>query len=421
MVSTLIAIVLASVLLSAFFSGMEIAYVSSNKLQIELQNKQGDFAARLLSHLMAHPSRFIATMLVGNNIALVVYGIFMAKWVEPTLYQFTSNDVAVLLIQTLFSTLIILIMAEYVPKAIFALYSNQLLRAFALPVLLVYYALFPVVGFVMGISSFLLKTLFRADLDDEKPMFNRVDLDNYVRQQIEDQNNLEEVENEVQIFQNALDFGKVKARECMVPRTELIAMDVSDSIEELRQRFIETGLGKILIYMESLDNIIGYVHSFELFKKPKQIRNILLPLSMVPESMPANEVLNLLIRERKSLAIVLDEFGGTSGLITIEDVIEEIFGEIEDEHDRQDLVEEELSENKFLFSARLEIDYLNEKYKMDLPVSESYETLGGLITHYYESIPVKDDVIVVKPFIFTIKSSRHNRIEEVILRVKEEE
>ena len=229
------------------------------------------------------------------------------------------------------------------------------------------------------------------------------------------------MENEVQIFQNALDFGKVKARECMVPRTELIAMDVSDSIEELRQRFIETGLGKILIYMESLDNIIGYVHSFELFKKPKQIRNILLPLSMVPESMPANEVLNLLIRERKSLAIVLDEFGGTSGLITIEDVIEEIFGEIEDEHDHQDLVEEELSENKFLFSARLEIDYLNEKYKMDLPVSESYETLGGLITHYYESIPVKDDVIVVKPFIFTIKSSRHNRIEEVILRVKEEE
>ncbi|MCE2495968.1 MAG: HlyC/CorC family transporter [Flavobacteriales bacterium] len=420
MISTLIAIVLASILFSAFFSGMEIAYISSNKLQIELQNKQGDFASRLLSHLMTQPSRFIATMLVGNNIALVVYGIFMAQWIEPTLYRFLANDVAVLLIQTLFSTLVILILAEYVPKAIFALYSNQLLRIFALPVLLLYYVLFPVVGLIMGISRFLLKVIFRADANDEKPMFSRIDLDNYVRQHTEDDSR-DDVENEVQIFQNALDFGKVKARECMVPRTELVAMEVGDSIEELRKRFIDTGLGKILIYKENLDNIIGYVHSFELFKKPKQIRSILLPLSMVPESMPASEVLNLLIRERKSLAIVLDEFGGTSGLITIEDVIEEIFGEIEDEHDSQDLIEETLSENKYLFSARHEIDYLNEKYKLDLPESEQYETLGGLITHHYESIPEKDEVIVINPFIFTIKSSHNTRIDEVILRVKEEE
>jgi len=420
MISTLIAIVLASILFSAFFSGMEIAYISSNKLQIELQNKQGDFASRLLSHLMTQPSRFIATMLVGNNIALVVYGIFMAQWIEPILYRFLANDVAVLLIQTLFSTLVILILAEYVPKAIFALYSNQLLRIFALPVLLLYYVLFPVVGLIMGISRFLLKVIFRADANDEKPMFSRIDLDNYVRQHTEDDSR-DDVENEVQIFQNALDFGKVKARECMVPRTELVAMEVGDSIEELRKRFIDTGLGKILIYKENLDNIIGYVHSFELFKKPKQIRSILLPLSMVPESMPASEVLNLLIRERKSLAIVLDEFGGTSGLITIEDVIEEIFGEIEDEHDSQDLIEETLSENKYLFSARHEIDYLNEKYKLDFPESEQYETLGGLITHHYESIPEKDEVIVINPFIFTIKSSHNTRIDEVILRVKEEE
>ncbi len=421
MITTLIAIVLGSILFSAFFSGMEIAYVSSNKLQIELQNKQGDFASRLLSHLMSQPSRFIATMLVGNNIALVIYGMFMAKWMEPLLLQWISNAFAVLLIQTLVSTLIILIMAEYVPKAIFALYSNQLLRGFALPVLLIYYLLFPVVGFVMAISSFILKTLFRADMDDEKPMFSRVDLDNYVRKHTEDQDNAEDVENEVQIFQNALDFGKVKARECMVPRTELVAMEVSESIEELRKKFIETGFGKILIYKESLDNIIGYVHSFELFKKPKQIRTILLPLSVVPESMLASEVLDLLIRERKSLAIVLDEFGGTSGLITIEDVMEEIFGEIEDEHDRQDLTEEQISKNKFIFSARLEIDYLNEKYKLDLPESEFYETLSGLITHHYESIPEKDDVIVINPFIFTIKDSHNTRIEEVILRIKEDE
>ena len=207
----------------------------------------------------------------------------------------------------------------------------------------------------------------------------------------------------------------------MVPRTELVAMEVSESIEDLRQKFIETGFGKILIYKESLDNIIGYVHSFELFKKPKHIRTILLPLSVVPESMLASEVLDLLIRERKSLAIVLDEFGGTSGLITIEDVMEEIFGEIEDEHDRQDLIEEQVSKNKFIFSARLEIDYLNEKYKIDLPESEFYETLSGLITHHYESIPEKDDVIVINPFIFTIKSSHNTRIEEVILRIKEEE
>jgi len=421
MITTLIAIVLGSILFSAFFSGMEIAYVSSNKLQIELQNKQGDFASRLLSHLMSQPSRFIATMLVGNNIALVIYGMFMAEWLEPFLFQWISNEFAVLLIQTLFSTLIILILAEYVPKAIFALYSNQLLRGFALPVLLLYYVLYPVVAFVMGISKFILKTLFRADMDDEKPMFSRVDLDNYVRKHTEDQDNNDDVENEVQIFQNALDFGKVKARECMVPRTELVAMEVSESIEDLRQKFIETGFGKILIYKESLDNIIGYVHSFELFKKPKHIRTILLPLSVVPESMLASEVLDLLIRERKSLAIVLDEFGGTSGLITIEDVMEEIFGEIEDEHDRQDLIEEQVSKNKFIFSARLEIDYLNEKYKIDLPESEFYETLSGLITHHYESIPEKDDVIVINPFIFTIKSSHNTRIEEVILRIKEEE
>lgn len=421
MITTLIAIVLGSILFSAFFSGMEIAYVSSNKLQIELQNKQGDFASRLLSHLMSQPSRFIATMLVGNNIALVIYGMFMAKWMEPLLLQWISSEFVVLLIQTLVSTLIILIMAEYVPKAIFALYSNQLLRGFALPVLLIYYLLFPVVGFVMAISRFILKTLFRADMDDEKPMFSRVDLDNYVRKHTEDQDNTEDVENEVQIFQNALDFGKVKARECMVPRTELVAMEVSESIEDLRQKFIETGFGKILIYKESLDNIIGYVHSFELFKKPKQIRTILLPLSVVPESMLASEVLDLLIRERKSLAIVLDEFGGTSGLITIEDVMEEIFGEIEDEHDRQDLTEEQISKNKYIFSARLEIDYLNEKYKLDLPESEFYETLSGLITHHYESIPEKDDVIVINPFIFTIKDSHNTRIEEVILRIKEEE
>lgn len=421
MITTLIAIVLGSILFSAFFSGMEIAYVSSNKLQIELQNKQGDFASRLLSHLMSQPSRFIATMLVGNNIALVIYGMFMAEWLEPFLFQWISNEFAVLMIQTLFSTLIILILAEYVPKAIFSLYSNQLLRGFALPVLLLYYVLYPIVAFVMGISKFILKTLFRADMDDEKPMFSRIDLDNYVRKHTEDQDNNDDVENEVQIFQNALDFGKVKARECMVPRTELVAMEVSDSIEDLRQKFIETGFGKILIYKESLDNIIGYVHSFELFKKPKHIRTILLPLSVVPESMLASEVLDLLIRERKSLAIVLDEFGGTSGLITIEDVMEEIFGEIEDEHDRQDLIEEQVSKNKFIFSARLEIDYINEKYKIDLPESEFYETLSGLITHHYESIPEKDDVIVINPFIFTIKSSHNTRIEEVILRIKEEE
>ncbi len=421
MVTTLIAIVLASILFSAFFSGMEIAYVSSNKLRIELQNKQGDFASRLLSHLMARPGRFIATMLVGNNIALVVYGIFMARWMEPLLSQYLGNEVAVLLAQTLLSTFLILIMAEYIPKAIFALYSNQLLRVFALPVLLMYYLLYPVAGFIMGISRFFLHTIFRADMNDEKPIFNRMDLDNYVRQHIGDQNHHNEVETEVQIFQNALDFGKVKARECMVPRTELVAMEVSDTIEDLRQRFIETGLGKILIYRENLDDIIGYVHSFELFRKPKQIRSILLPLLMVPESMPASEVLDLLIRERRSLAIVLDEFGGTSGLITIEDVMEEIFGEIEDEHDSQHLVEEQLTENKYLFSARLEIDYLNEKYRLDLPESEFYETLGGLITHYCESIPEKDEVIVVNPFIFTIKSSHHTRIDEVILKVKDEE
>ena len=408
-------IIFISLMFSAFFSGMEIAFVASNKLHIELMNKRGEFNARLLSPLIKSPSRFIATMLVGNNIALVIYGIGMALALEPILRYATTINSLVLLLQTLLSTAIVLVTAEFIPKVIFGLNANKFMSLFAVPVWFCYYGLYFIVSLVVGISNFILSYIMGVKQLDKKPAFGRVDLQKYIEERSNSVNDIEEQDSEIQIFQNALDFSNVKARECMVPRNEMIAMELNDSIEKLRDKFIETGFSKIVIYRENIDHIIGFTHSYELFKQPPNIQSILLPIALIPETITANEILNLFIKERKSIALVVDEFGGTSGLLTVEDIVEEIFGEIEDEHDSTELEEKELNENTFVFSGRLEIDYLNQKYQLNLPESEEYETLNGLIVYYCENIPVLNETIKINEFNFEVLEVNKTRIDKVRL------
>ena len=379
--------VLVAILFSAFFSGMEIAFISANRLKIELEKKQGDFSAKILSGFIQKPASFIGAMLIGNNIALVIYSMAMAVLLEPFILVYTSSEGVLLLVQTLISTIIVLFFAEFLPKALLRINPNFALKFAAIPLKVIYLVLFPLTYVTTLLSNGILK-LFRVDVSQSNLAFSKIDLEHFVLDIQERQEKGEEIEHEIQIFKNALDFTDVKARECMIHRTEIIAMDIEDSIDELKEKFIETELSKILIYRGSIDNIIGYVHSLELFKKPESIKSILLPVSIVPESMPASEILKQFINQRRSMAVVVDEFGGTSGVITTEDIIEEIFGEIEDEHDVEELIELQVDDDTFLFSAKTEIDYINDKYKLNLPESEEYETLGGLI--FYKLVRVQN-------------------------------
>ena len=410
-----ISIILISILFSAFFSGMEIAFVSANKIHIELEKKKDTFLAKILSKLTQKPSKFITTMLVGNNIALVIYGYFMGDLLMSFLASSIPNPFALLLVQTLISTLIILVSAEFLPKAIFRIYANETLNIFALPAYLFFVLFYFVSQFIIFITDFFLKVFFNTKEDQVQLAFSKVELGNYITEQLETVE--DDVDSEIQIFQNALDFHDVKAREAMIPRTEIIAVDVHESLNNLKQLFVDTGLSKIMIYTNSLDDIIGYVHVFELFKKPKNIRSILLPIEIVPETMMIHDILNDLIKKRKSAAIVLDEYGGTSGLITIEDIIEELFGEIEDEHDSFTLLEEKINDREFNFSARLEVDYLNETYQLNFKEDYAYETLGGLIMDHTENIPSTGEVIEIDHFQFTILKESASKIEEVYLKL----
>ncbi|MDC1451513.1 hemolysin family protein [Vicingaceae bacterium] len=410
-------IILSTLVFSAFFSGMEIAFVSANKLKIELDGKQGDFFAKIISNFLKRPSRFIGAMLVGNNIALVVYGIFMAKILEPKIAAFTERELVILLIQTILSTLIILVTAEFLPKTLFRINPNLMLRFFALPLFIIYWIMFLPMLLVIGISELLIK-IFSPQLSSEEDLnFGRIDLEHYLKEGTEHVLSQEEVDHEIQIFQNALDFSKVKARECMIPRTEIVALEMEEDLEKLKDKFIETGLSKILIYKDNIDNIIGYTHSFELFKKPESIKSILLPLPIIPMSMQANEILEIFIQQKRSIAVVVDEFGGTAGIVTIEDIIEEIFGEIEDEHDKEVLMETKISDNEFLFAARFEVDYLNNEYNLGLPESDNYETIAGLIIDTFESIPAMNEQIQKDQFVFTVKKVFQNKIDLVHLKV----
>ncbi len=414
--STYIIYIIISISFSAFFSGMEIAFISANRLKIELEKKQGDFSAKILSNFLQQPTKFISAMLIGNNAALVVYSMLMASVLEPVIHNFVHKSSLVLIIQTIISTLIVLFFAEFLPKALLRINPNFALKFAAIPLKIVYLILLPLTFIVNQFSNAILY-LFKVDTSNRELAFSKIDLEHFVSDIQQRQEHGEDIEHEIQIFKNALDFTDVKARECMVHRTEIIAMNIDDSIDELKNKFIETELSKILIYRDSIDNIIGYVHSLELFKKPESIKTILLPIAIVPESMPANEILKQFINQRRSMAIVVDEFGGTSGVITTEDIIEEIFGEIEDEHDIEELIEKQIDENTFTFSAKTEIDFINEKYKLDLPVSEEYETLGGLIFQIHESIPEKHEVISYEKFKFNIDEVSNNKIEIITIRI----
>ena len=402
-----------SVLLSAFFSGMEIAYLSSNKLRLELDKQSNSIVSRLLQRILHSPSKYIATMLVGNNISLVVYGITMAVVLEPTIQVYTQSSFIVLLIQTLISTSIILVTAEFIPKAFFRLNANRFLRILVFPLTLFYYLLAPIVSVIIFLSKRVLK-LFNLVLVEDSHVFGKLDLEEYLKFH-SSESNYKNLDVEVKILQNALDFSSVKIRECMLPRTEIVAIEVTKTIEDLLKIFIDTKLSKVLIYKENIDNIIGYAHSNELFKSPKNIKSILIPISYVPESMMANDMLELFIKERKGIAVVVDEFGGTSGIITIEDVVEEILGEIEDEYDSEKDLEIEIDETTYRFSARLEIDYLNDKYHLDLPKSDEYETLGGLLISQLETIPMKFTEIKIGDYRIVIDQVTETKIEAVTI------
>ncbi|MDH7447896.1 hemolysin family protein [Aquimarina sp. 2201CG14-23] len=414
-----ILVIVLSVILSAFFSGMEIAYISSNKIHIEIEKKQGGFLANILSRLTKKPSKFIATMLVGNNIALVVYGFYMGDLLVGVLEGYYPNMAGSinLLFRTIISTLVILLTAEFLPKVFFQVYANTLLKFFSFPAYVFYIIFWPISLFVIWISDFVLKRFLKTDGDEVQLAFSKTELGDYINEQMETVEEHDEIDSEIQIFQNALDFSDVKSREVMIPRTEIIAIEKSQSLEEVSQLFIDTGLSKILVYKGTIDDIIGYVHSFELFKKPKSIRSILLPVVFVPETMYVKDVLDLLTKKHKSIAVVLDEYGGTSGIITVEDIVEELFGEIEDEHDSIDLIEDKIGENHYRFSARMEVDYINETYKLNLPESEYYETLGGMIVNHTEEIPEQGDVFDINSFTINIIETSNTKIEIVELTV----
>ncbi len=413
---TQIAIIVVSILFSAFFSGMEIAFVSVNKLHIELEKKKDGFIALILRRLTSKSSKFITTMLVGNNVALVIYSYFMGELIMEFIPVNTLNDFSVLLIQTVISTLIILITAEFLPKAIFRIYANKALKFFVLPAYLFYILFYYFSSLISIISDFFLRVFFKTYTDEQKTEFSKEELGNYIAEQLETGNDDENIDSEIQIFQNALEFHKVKAREIMVPRTEIMAADIHESIPNLKQIFVDSGFSKILVYKNSLDDIVGYINAFELFRKPKSIRSALFPIEIVPESMIISDVLNNLIKKRKSIAIVLDEYGGTSGMITVEDIIEELFGEIEDEHDLQVLIEDKISENEYHFSARLEVDYLNEEYNLNIPKEEAYETLGGFIINYTENIPKLGEELKIENFLIKIVKVSSSKIDEIYFK-----
>lgn len=404
-----------SVVLIAFFSGMEIAYISSNKIYLEIEKKKHNFFSNFVAKLTLNPSKFLTTLLIGKTIALVVYGyciseiITQSVWVvlyKPSFWQLCLFQIAT-------ATLGIVIITEFISKLVFQTYSNFLFKYFSLPAYFFYIILHYLSSFIIWISDLILFRFFKSKANSEQTLFSKMELENYISEQMGSNSN-QEVDSEIQIFQNALEFSTVKARDVMTPRTELVAVEIHSSVAQLREKFIDTGYSKILIYKDTLDNILGYVHSFELFKKPRSIKNSMIPVEFIPETILIKDVLNQLTKKRKSVAVVLDEYGGTSGIITVEDIVEELFGEIEDEHDDDvELVERRLSDSSFLFSARLDVAHLNEHYQLQIPESDSYGTLGGFIVNFSKEIPQKDEVITIDRFQFVIEQASNNKIELV--------
>ena len=416
-------IIIISLILSAFFSGMEIAYVSSDKLNLEIQKKQVGFISNILRRITKEPSKFISTMLIGNNFALVVYGFFMGDFIiNYLLINIISelNELTIVLIQTSISTVIILIAAEFIPKTVFQIYSDFFIRIFAVPAYIFYIVFSPLTNTVTLISDYILNKFFNTDSKESRLSFTKVELENFIENEI--QHSQDEIDTEIEIFQNALELSEIKARDIMVPRTEIIAIDLKMNIKDVKKVFIDTGFSKLPVYKKSIDNIIGYIHSFDFLKKPEEIKSFLLPIEFIPEPMFVNEVLQILTRQRKSLAVVIDEYGGASGILTIEDIVEELFGEIEDEHDNVEYFEKRVNKDVIEVSARLEVEYINNKYKMELPLSDSYETLGGLIFNKIEYIPNEEEIIIIDDYKIRIKEATSSKIEKILIskNLKEE-
>lgn len=399
---------------------MEIAFLSANKLKIEIDRNKGSLSAQVVSWFSRNPSRFISALLLGNNIALVIYGIAIADVLDPfivrILPEYLSTDFFVLLIETIISTIIILFTAEFLPKILFRINSNSTLKFLIVPVSAIYVILYPINQVFVFISELILRRIFKIETMYQDYVFGYADLNSYLERSAPEEEDVNEFSDEIQMMQNAIDFRTVKLRECMIPRTEIEALEISDDMKLLRKKFIETGLSRIIIYDDSIDNIIGYCHSYDLFRNPESIKSILKPILIVPETKLAHKVMTQFITDHMSMAVVVDEFGGTSGIVTMEDILEEILGEIEDEYDEDDDLDELVkSEKEYILSGRLEIDYLNEKYAFNLPEDEEYETLAGLIIHYHESIPEEGEIINSEDFSFRILQASNNKIEKVFL------
>jgi len=416
-----ILIIFLAIILSAFFSGMEIAFVTSNRLRIELDRKQGVFGSRIIKLFTDNPGQYISTMLIGNNFALVIYGLVFSKILGNLLSPLLGSDLLILIVNTFISTTIILLVAEFLPKTIFIISPNFFLKFLSIPTLIFFFIFYPVSKFTLAASNLFIRIFFKIKPGDKKQeniVFSKVDLDHFVNLSKQSKEESEPDHHDIRIFQNALDFSNVKLRECMVPRTEIEAVEAGSSVEQLREKFIETRLSRILIYQDTIDNITGYFELKDIFKNPTEISSMTRKLAIVPETMPANKLLKLFVDQKKNIALVVDEFGGTSGMVTIEDVLEEIVGDIEDEHDTTDLIEKKVGHNEYILSGRFEIDYLNEKYHLNLPEADDYETLAGLIMFYYGGIPGTNDVLRIGKFVIKIIRASNTRLELVNLKIE---
>lgn len=413
----LLSYILACILLMAFFAGTEIAFISANKLNIELRKKQGKLSGRILARFMENPSTFIGTSLVGVNVLVVLYGLLVSEFTGHILaqYHISLTEYPKLLVDTLLATTVILVFAEFLPKTIFRSKAETVLTLFSIPMLMMYYILYPIARIFVSISEFILKYLFNMHIKESKQVFNRVDLEVFLKQSL-NRHESEHGDVNTELFENALDLVNVKVRKCMVPRNEIEGIDITDTIEDARLKFISTKLSKIIIYNENIDNILGYIHHLDLHRKPASIREILHEMMPVPEAMSAIDLMNRFTKERKSIAWVIDEFGGTAGIVTMEDILEKIFGDINDEYDVEEYVEKQIAEKEYIFSGRLELEYLNEKYGFTFPTDDS-ETLSGFIITRYETIPKIKEKIIVDDYEFDILLVSDTRIETVKMKI----
>ena len=408
--------IIIAIVASAFFSGVEMAFVSANKLYFELQAKQGVITGQIISNYLKNPSKFIGTMLIGNTLSLVAYGIFMEGYLHHEIEAYLPiSGIAAGLIASFIGTIIILATSEFTPKSIFLLNPDGFLEVLAIPILIIYTLMYPLVWAIVGLSKWFINNVLRLEYSEERPAFGLTDLNNYLQNLNRKVSTEEEAEVDTKIFNNALEFKQVKVRDCMIPRTDIVAVDIEGGVEELKKVFVESGHSRVLIYKETMEDVLGYCHSLALFKKPKEIQAILTPIPIVPEAMPAKDLLFRFSKEHKSLALVVDEFGSTAGLVSMEDVMEQIFGDIEDEYDdNENLTEKRIEDKTYLLSGRLEIDYLNDKYDWNLPEGD-YDTLGGMIISVNEDIPEINETIIYQPFSFQIVEMTDARIDIVKL------